>query len=139
LELTGAQWHCATWHMLTCTPCGAMPLRVRVERPVRPRPHRRAEPRQTAMAFMSANQDPSFAAEPSSLFAARRLRRPHCIDLTAFHNLDSHRTNCARDCGEIGRGVKLAAGPTALANVFAEGAALRTSGMRDCLPARTAL
>ena len=34
LELTGMQWHCAARRMLACTPCGAMPLRVRVERPV---------------------------------------------------------------------------------------------------------
>jgi hypothetical protein len=35
--LTGAQRHCAAWRTLTSTPRGALPLRVRVERNVRPR------------------------------------------------------------------------------------------------------
>src|SRR4051812_41609788 len=35
-ELTGTQRHCAARRTLTSTPCGAMPLRVRVERPVSP-------------------------------------------------------------------------------------------------------
>jgi hypothetical protein len=34
-ELTGRQWHCAARRMLRRTARGAMPLRVRVERPVR--------------------------------------------------------------------------------------------------------
>ena len=38
-ELTGAQRHCAARRTLASTPRGAMPLRVRVERPVRPRCH----------------------------------------------------------------------------------------------------
>jgi hypothetical protein len=35
-ELTGTQRHCAARRKLPRTACGAMPLRVRVERPVRP-------------------------------------------------------------------------------------------------------
>jgi len=34
-ELTGTWWHCAARRMLPRTTCGAMPLRARVERPVR--------------------------------------------------------------------------------------------------------
>jgi hypothetical protein len=39
LELTGTQRHGAAWRTLTSTPCGAMPLRVRVERLVRAKCH----------------------------------------------------------------------------------------------------
>ena len=39
LELTGTQWQGAARRMLPRTACGALPLRVRVERPVRPQGH----------------------------------------------------------------------------------------------------
>lgn len=38
-ELTGARRHCAARRTLTSMPRGAMPLRVRVERPVSPQAH----------------------------------------------------------------------------------------------------
>lgn len=47
-ELTGTQWHYAARRMLPRTACGAIPLRVRVERPVRPHvPSHVSPPRMT--------------------------------------------------------------------------------------------
>jgi len=58
-ELTGTQWHCATWRMLTCGPCGAMPLRVRVERRVMQERGQGARPRDTGTCILARASAPA--------------------------------------------------------------------------------
>ena len=65
-ELTGTQRQGAARHMLPGTACGAMPLRVRVERPVR---SHRTEPRVPCVPARSATRGSSLRRFGSQLVA----------------------------------------------------------------------
>lgn len=71
-EVSGAQLHGAAWPTITFGPRGAMQLRVRLHRPVMPRPCRRARPKGTGAA---PNEDAS-ARELGSALTPHCWRRP---------------------------------------------------------------
>ena len=87
LELTGTQWHCAAGRKLTSTPRGAMPLRVRVERPVR----RHVTPPELFAFLMVTRIKPSKQPHPATRINSVDMfsglsHDPGCPDVAAAAN-----------------------------------------------------